>query len=388
MRGLIIGTGAAGNKAAIELLERNYISKEDLLLINSTMRDIPQEYRGYACVLSDEQEGCGKERSIAKEITLKALQTGKADIRKFILPEHKKVIVITSVEGGTGSGSSPIIAKYCKQVLGMPVEIIGFKGFEDDTRGLQNTVEWFQELSPEYGIQTICNSRFLKQANGNRLRAEKLANEELCKRVSLSLGLVIKESAQNIDPADIFKISNTTGYTDIQYIPVDDKIKSIEQFNAIVKVGLDETKSLEVEEPNAKRLGIILNLQRSSQEFIDFTFSVIKERYGSHVYEVFQHVQYDEAQEEFIGIIVSGMKLPIEEVKHVYDKYVRESSALSSDDDFFSEISGLVGNRKDNEFNMLRRSENTITEDAFFNGFYTDKKKPQVNNKKNDGSDY
>lgn len=381
MRGLIIGTGAAGNKAAIELLERNYICKEDLLLINSTLRDIPQEYRGYACQLSLDQEGCGKERDVAKDITLKAIQTGRLDLKKFILPEHKKVIIITSIEGGTGSGSSVIIAKYCKKVLGMATEVIGFKGFEDDTRGLQNTVEWFQDLDSAYGVQTICNAKFLKEA-GNRLRAEKMANEELCKRVSLSLGLVIKESDQNIDPADIFKISNTTGYTDIQYIPVTERIKSIDTFNAIIKVALDETKSMEVDNPSASRLGVIMNLQKSSQEYVDYGYNVIKERYGSHIYEVFQHIQNDDSQEEFIGIIVSGMKMPVDEVKRVFEKYKKESEALNTDDDFFAEIRSLQGNSKDSQFNMLKSSADTMDESDFFKEFSNtknDKKAPAKN---------
>lgn len=368
MRGLIIGTGAAGNKAAIELLEKGYICKDDLLLVNSTLRDIPAEYRGYACQLSLEQEGCGKERDVAKDITLKAIQSGRLDLKKFVLPEHKKIIIITSIEGGTGSGSSVIIAKYCNKVLGIPTEVIGFKGFEDDTRGLQNTVEWFQDLDPSYGVQTICNTKFLKEA-GNRLRAEKMANEELCNRVILSLGLVIKESAQNIDPADIFKISNTKGYTDIQYIPVSERIKSIESFNAIIKVALDDTKSMEVDNPSASRLGVIMNLQKSSQEFVDYGYSVIKERYGSHIYEVFQHIQYDETQKEFIGIIVSGMKMPIDEVKRVFEKYKKESEALSTEDDFFSEIRGLQGNSKDSQFNMLKGSATTMDESDFFKEF-------------------
>ena len=387
MRALVIGTGAAGNKAAIGLFEQQIISEEDLVLVNSTLRDIPEEYRGYGIQLSLEQEGCGKERDIAKEISLKALKSGRLNVKNMIKPEHQKIIIITSIEGGTGSGSSTIIAKYCKQVIGLPVEVIGFKGFEDDTRGLQNTVEWFQDLEEDYGIQVICNQKFLKAAGGNRLKAEKLANEELVNRVKLSLGTVIRDAGQNIDPADIFKISNTTGYTTSEYLEFDEKIKSIEQFNDIIKVMLDDTKSLENESPNATRLGVIINMNENSQNYIDYSYSVIKERMGKHIYEIFPHIQYDRSQPEFIGLIISGMKMPVEEVKAVYNKYKEESDALNNEDNFFDEIRSLRGNAKDNKFNMLKAQTNTVNENDFFNSFSNTSNDKKINNQKQNNKD-
>ena len=40
----IIGVGAAGNKAAINLIEKGVIEKGNVLLLNSTKKDIPDEY--------------------------------------------------------------------------------------------------------------------------------------------------------------------------------------------------------------------------------------------------------------------------------------------------------------------------------------------------------
>ena len=39
MRALVIGVGAAGNKAAIDLIENGVISEEHIVLINSTIKD-------------------------------------------------------------------------------------------------------------------------------------------------------------------------------------------------------------------------------------------------------------------------------------------------------------------------------------------------------------
>ena len=42
----LIGIGAAGNKAAINAVENKVIAIENVMLINSTLRDIPADYKG------------------------------------------------------------------------------------------------------------------------------------------------------------------------------------------------------------------------------------------------------------------------------------------------------------------------------------------------------
>ena len=43
MKTRIIGIGAAGNKAAISAVEANIDKLENILLINSTLKDIPRD---------------------------------------------------------------------------------------------------------------------------------------------------------------------------------------------------------------------------------------------------------------------------------------------------------------------------------------------------------
>ena len=346
MRALIIGTGAAGNKAVINLLESGIILEEDALLINSTLKDIPEKYRGKAIQLSQECEGCGKERGIAKDITLDAL-----DLIKY---EHEKVIIVTSIEGGTGSGSTAILADYCYSESEMNVEIFAFKGFEEDGRGLANSIEFFQDLQPYYGVQIIRNDAFLKEAGGNIKKAQKLANEELAKRIVVSLGQVIKDSEDNVDDTDLYKATNTEGYSTIEFLNIEDKIKSVEEFNKIVTEMIDSSKSLSLEKPSAQRIAVILNLQESSQDNVDYKFKVIKDKLGKP-YELFKHIQYDKKLGEFIAIIASGMKMPIEELKLLNDRYKEESESVDKSEDNFYELArSMVGNKEDNRYNMVR----------------------------------
>ena len=53
----VIGIGAAGNKAAISLVEKKVMDVKDILLINSTARDIPKNYSGDKIILTDKGSG-------------------------------------------------------------------------------------------------------------------------------------------------------------------------------------------------------------------------------------------------------------------------------------------------------------------------------------------
>ena len=376
MRALIIGTGAAGNKAVVNLMELGVVDKDDVLLINSTLKDVPEKYRNIAVKLSDEYDGCGKERSLSKEITDEAIKDGTLNFNNLPYDIYK-VIIVTSMEGGTGSGSTDIIAKHLYEKQDMNnIEIFAFKGFEEDVRGIQNSIEFFQDMKPTYGVQVINNAAFLKEAGGNIKKAHKLANDELARRIRVSLGQVLVAGEDNVDGSDLYKVTNTTGYSTIEYTTIEDKIKSTEEFNKIISEMIDSTKSLSLS-PSATLIAVIINLQESSQDNIDYSFSVIREKLGEP-YEIFKHIQYDKKSEEFIAIISSGMKMPIDELRNLKDKYDKRRSLINkSDDEFYTEALSMQGNSEDNRFNMMSSVRKNRRQQQATNKFKNTNYRPQ-----------
>ena len=63
----VIGIGAAGNKAAIQLLKDEVMDKNNILLLNSTLKDIPEEYKELGVEFGN-VKGAGKERELAKSM--------------------------------------------------------------------------------------------------------------------------------------------------------------------------------------------------------------------------------------------------------------------------------------------------------------------------------
>lgn len=351
MKTLLIGIGAAGNKAVMTAINMGIISVEDTLIINSTSKDFPKEYEGNTIVLSGTNTGCGKERSVSKEYTRKAISEGKFNIDN--IGDYISVVIATSVEGGTGSGSAPIIAKLFNQVYLRNTHIIAFTGFEDDVRGLSNTVEFFKELDSNIMVQTISNKTYLAQAGNNKLRAEELANREMAERISVLTGQDFIEGSQNIDDTDILKLSNTHGYMTVEKKRFNKSLETREDFEKIIKNMIYNSASIKSEEPCAARLGVVLNINPASEDAIDYTFTSLKNAYGNP-FEFFTQVQWD-GKQEYIAYIASGMKMPINEIEAVYDRYKEQTEKINKNgDEFFSKISKFNALEEDNQFNMIK----------------------------------
>lgn len=375
LRFQIIGCGAAGNKATIDLVESQILNKDEYsyMLINSTSKDIPANYRDKALIFGNNFGGCGKEREIAKNILIKDEDNGIRALDKLVDPYADTIIVCGSTEGGTGSASVPMISKYIKSVHGQHVIACLFFGFNDDARGMQNSIEVCQELPEDIGVIAICNSKFLDVTNGNKLTAEKLANQHFISIVRSISGKSIYESSQNIDDTDLKKLITTPGYMTVMEVNITGA-KSPKQVEEKITDAHVESKSMDSPTKSAKRIGVIYDVKESNPN-ADYQCRIFKDLYGTP-YELFLHVQHV-GNLETATCIAAGQKMPTDEVKEIFEEYKRTSSAINkAHDDFFETMNSLKGNAEDSMFDMgiNTRSAGASEEarNAFFKEFGVD----------------
>lgn len=363
----LIGIGAAGNKAAINAVENKVIAMEHVMLINSTLRDIPADYKGLKFEYAGSYGGCGKERNIAFDLAMKNLQEGVLPLEEFLCVDNEAkkaelVVIVNSTEGGTGSGSSVVIGKYIQQVLGIQVHMFGFAGFKSDVRGLKNTVEWFQELEDEFTVECIENSKFLPECRDNKIKAEKAANVEFGKKLGILMGNPIRDSSHNIDPTDLLKVSTEKGFMIIESTNFE-KIKNREQFESIVIDMIDNSKSIDIREITSTKIAVIININSASTDYISYE-DILTERYGQP-YEMFLHIQHEADMPEFIAVIVSGIKMPVEEVQRIHSEYKARMSRLDrTADSFFAAAKNL---ELDDDADLsLKDKKPTVNKSDFF----------------------
>lgn len=366
----VIGAGAAGNKAAVNLLKGGF-DQNNIVLINSTLKDIPDGFQNNAVIFgqkSDTLGGCGKERSLGKKLILHDMKTGDIDLESYIDPDINGVIIVSSTEGGSGSAITPIIAKYIKEVIGIPVIVCLLFGFNSDVRGMKNSVEICQELSENFGVIGISNYKFLSQCNNNKIKAEEAANNLFLNIVETLSGKYITPATTNIDDRDLFKIVTTPGYMHIGNADLL-RIKNVDQFNTTVFNSITNSKLIDISEKGAKRIGVIFDIPEDLYDSVDFNIYALNDEFGCP-YELYTHVQNNSNHN--ITWIASGLPMPIDDIKELYDKYLQASNSVNkSKDNFFSEVSDLKGNLEDGMFDVFNNpsDERKIAKDNFFEDF-------------------
>ena len=364
-RSFTFGCGQGATKAMIYCIENGTLDKNECCVVNSTIKDIPEDYRDRCIIISEDPDaGCGKVRAAAKKLMINYLRNNPNVIEELIPDDVQYVNIITTTEGASGSGASVVLAKWIESQIGLPVMITLICGFESDTRGLQNTIEYFKDLEGgNYIVKTVSNKRFLEKTS-NTFVAERLANEDIATGIKVVNAFDIVDSEQNIDDTDHYKLITNPGMMFVTEVTFDKKLKNPNQFDQIVSDAIDYSSSLDFE-PSATKIGVFMNISDDNLSVIDTSFSAIKKKLcgNNTIEEFFVHRQYVSSEPEFIRIIASGMNLPKEELQDMYAKYQKNLKASTNDDDFFSAISGME--------TITQQSTHTKknTDDDFFSKF-------------------
>lgn len=385
----IIGLGAAGNKASVRAVSNGLLKEEDVLLLNTAIQDIAQEYKSRSVIFNKGGSGgCGKERARSKDLIVKALQDGflTKDLNSFINPGDL-VIIVTSTEGGTGSGAAPVLAAYINEVIGTRPQLIAFTGTEDDLRGLQNTADFFKDcanMCADCTIQAISNKKFMTDANGNKLKAEILANDEFVSRVKVLQGSVIRESEQNIDAMDHRKLVTTPGYMSIMVHSTQEPIETVDQFNKLCDSIVASSKSLSTSGTKMTRLGVIATLSDTDKENVDWSFDKIKSAFGI-VGEVYTHVQKPLDETRQIIIVEAGLEMPLDFVMSTYEKFKQRTEKMNSNStDFLSRLGQLDTAGSSLDFDRDELSGGKTKTSDFFNKISGTKNNSGFKNTKTD----
>lgn len=370
----VIGCGAAGNKAVIDLMNIGY-NPDKVFMLNSTYKDIPSEYHSKMMIFGARNNrlgGCGKERSIGRDMLLSDIKSGAIDLDSIVDPNDQAIVLVGATEGGSGSASIPILAKYFKKVHNKNVICVLFFGFNDDVRGIKNSIDICKELSEDYTVIGISNERFL--VGNNKFSAERAANGLFCDIIKVCTGATITPGTQVIDDTDLYKVVTTPGYMIVNSFEFSTRPKNIAHYHELFNPAIDSQEFVDPgENPGAKRIAMIFDIPNDT-DAVDFSGKKLRENYGEP-YEFFTHVNND-AGAYRVSIIVSGMKLPSEELQYMYNTYLDRTSRVNkSRDDFFDIVGGMDGFDEDKGFDMLTSSEvkNTATaKSSFFEEYETD----------------
>ena len=343
----IIGIGAAGNKAAIKSVQEDIVPENSILLMNTANQDIPVNFKGRSLMFGPTAGGggCGKERERSQAFIADFMESndGLQKALNQLISPGDLVVIVSSTEGGTGSGASPIIASYVSEVIGVRPHLIAFTGTEDDLRGLQNTLNFFKdcaEMCADCTVEAISNKKFMSAANNNKLKAEELANDAFIKSLKVLQGNMLKESYQNIDPMDHLKLVTTNGYMSILYTQTHEAIETVEQFNDLCDKMIKKSKALPTGSNRCVRMGVILTINEDDKDAIDWSFNTIKSQFAE-VGEVFTHVQNSVNETRQIIVIECGLEMPLKFVAATYEQLKSRMAKSAKQTDFAATMKSI-----------------------------------------------
>lgn len=325
----IIGLGAAGNKAAIDVVKEGVLPKESILLINSTLKDVPEDYRDFAVKIGT-LDGCGKERKLSENMMQSAIENSEfTDMLEEFIPEGDiTVLIVGGTEGGTASGSMEILRRAIDTALDTKTILCPITGFQDDIRGIQNTLEFFEQLGEDGEhrppvVLMINNKDFLSEAKGNKQIAEELANKELARKVSVLKSDDLIDSKQVLDNTDKTKVITEPGMLLVGRLDVE-KISDEDEFDVMVEKLIDNNYSFKHNQ-SAKKIAVMLSLEEKNLNNVDYDFTQFKKELGD-AYEIYRHIQTSNKQ--FIAYMASGLDIPLEEIQKTYNEFKEKMESL------------------------------------------------------------
>ena len=205
----IIGLGNCGTQIIKELASSN-IANMKLFAIDSVLNHVEMNDMlnfDYKCIVSDESQGSGRDRSRGAAMFELHDENGEFDnIYEAASNAKSPVIVVTSAAGGTGSGS---VVPLCKRLLEQEVSVIPVIIYPNDQDPMAyhlNANDLLIELG-ELGILTY--SIFVNPANTTDYTN---INQEVVDLIHIILGRkYLPTKLDSIDDSDLNQIMSVPG---------------------------------------------------------------------------------------------------------------------------------------------------------------------------------
>ena len=205
----VVGAGGAGGNAVNAMIEKG-LEGVDFITLNTDLQDLEKSLSPTKLQIGTRTTkglGSGGNPTLGREAALE----NQADIHRMI--EGADMIFITAgMGGGTGTGSSPIVAQACKEVGALTVGVVTKPfGFEGPKRK-DNALEGIKRLENEVDtLIVIPNDRLTQSSSVSILDAFKSADEVLHKAVSGIADIITGTGYINVDFADVRSIMGENG---------------------------------------------------------------------------------------------------------------------------------------------------------------------------------
>ncbi|MFW6024783.1 MAG: cell division protein FtsZ [Candidatus Woesearchaeota archaeon] len=208
----VIGTGGAGNNTLNRLIEMNFDKSQiDFYAMNTDAQDLLTTNADRKILLGKEITrglGAGSDPKVGEE----AAKSSYSKLKKVF--EGKDLVFLTcGLGGGTGTGSSHIIAKAAKEAGALVVAISTLPYNVEGRMRMKNAIYGLKNLEKKVdSLILIPNDKLLEIAPDIPLsQAFKLADEIIANALKGTIELILKPGLVNLDFADMKTVMKNSG---------------------------------------------------------------------------------------------------------------------------------------------------------------------------------
>jgi len=239
----VVGSGGAGNNTITRMMEVGIVGAETIAM-NTDAQDLLYSDADAKVLIGKEITGglgAGGDPNIGTE----AAKESRDDIKKML--EGSDMVFITcGLGGGTGTGSSPIIAETAKKLGALTVAIVTLPFAMEGKQRMKNAKDGLENLRKVVDtIIIIPNDKLLEIVPDVSLAtAFKVADEILVNSVKGITELITKPGLINLDLADVRTVMGNGGLAMIGMGESDTENRAIE---AVEKALTNPLLSLDVD---------------------------------------------------------------------------------------------------------------------------------------------
>ena len=289
-----------------------------------------------AHIYPDGEDGSGKARSYSQDVfrqaahkTLIATIQQAAQSDKMINLEY--ILVITTVAGGTGGGTSPMAAKFIADNMNVPVIIMGvYPNINEDTTALYNTMAWQDEVlrtGLPYIILDNTNEIVEGRDSTSIFATHEKVNAQAVEIVNILAGKMFGET-------NITAIDNRDMYMLLQHIG-----GRIAVYGTVNRPGvgksLDEmllnvfTKWNQPVPTTAKGIGLFLKGPEDMIRNADTSLTKLRSIFGDFAV---QYTHLEVSDEVYVALVCSGCDVPEGKLRTIRQKYDEMLAAVKTQD--------------------------------------------------------
>lgn len=230
---LILGCGKAGNKITNELLEGDKSGQLIGLFVNTSFKDMADLSKRTEenTFLFSSADGSGRDRTIAQQYVKDQLKSLVSAITNY--PLHDNIYLITSTDGGSGSGITPMICQllrsgFDKLKLNRKINLIAVMPNQkvDDRLAFENAIGFWNDIVMErtdkqgnkFTIKDKCLDS-IKIIDNTKGKSYADINSRLVKTMINSFNMNGVSDEGDIDDKDALKFNTEKGFSLILDIP-------------------------------------------------------------------------------------------------------------------------------------------------------------------------